>query len=430
MAEKKPDSKRLVQIAERKLRGLGVPCEVTNGGEVLIGVLPEQGMSIINPVSTRPLRGIRFCVEDHDKLRFTEPPVLVGMAPFEYYSSSNLTTLGEALNTFLKKRAGLMCRLRDHLQEFGFEIEKLDRLDRMRAILDLEMVGTVVVEADESGVRLVECTSVMGGEAVSIGDHPLDLDQFSDTMDLELFVTPIVETALREKKPVRTKRAVASNEHRAQVTARSAAAKSMSLAWLLDEIGPEYFARETLTLSRNLIIDNLPARLDVTFRDRDTIAGQFYVQDELQWQGSLTLPRLRNVESFLGSTLLKEAKQEARQMEAASPVEAEGLLLPLPGEVWVMDVQIDRESPMEIRYVALNVQGGRNGAPRVLPRQTFEKVFATHGVGYRMLVSVVRVTEGRVTYQRLNAERQPVAAPREMPVAVFISSFMAEAMAY
>jgi hypothetical protein len=110
--------------------------------------------------------------------------------------------------------------------------------------------------------------------------------------------------------------------------------------------------------------------------------------------------------------------------------ETHGVIPPLPNEIWVMDVQVDSETSEEIRYVALDAQGGRNGAPRVLPRQTFEKVFATHGVGHRMLVAVVRVTESHVTYQRLNAAREPAAASREVPMAVFVSSFIAEAAAY
>ena len=95
-----------------------------------------------------------------------------------------------------------------------------------------------------------------------------------------------------------------------------------------------------------------------------------------------------------------------------------------------MDVQVEDESPEEVRYLGLQADGGRQGAPRVLPRRTFEKVFLAHGAGYRMLVSVLAVTETHVTYQRLNIERQPVAAPREVPIAAFLAAFVAEAAAY
>jgi hypothetical protein len=47
-----------------------------------------------------------------------------------------------------------------------------------------------------------------------------------------------------------------------------------------------------------------------------------------------------------------------------------------------------------------------------------------------MLVRVVAVTEAHVTYQRLNSDRRPAAAPREVPIAAFLAAFVAEAAAF
>ena len=64
------------------------------------------------------------------------------------------------------------------------------------------------------------------------------------------------------------------------------------------------------------------------------------------------------------------------------------------------------------------------------PRHTFEKIFLKHGAGHRMLVSVVSVSETHVLYQRLNADRQPAAAPREVPLQIFLATFIAELAAF
>jgi hypothetical protein len=95
-----------------------------------------------------------------------------------------------------------------------------------------------------------------------------------------------------------------------------------------------------------------------------------------------------------------------------------------------MDVQIESEEGDEVRYIGLNSRGERHGAQRILPAHAFQKVFAPHGAGHRMLVNVVSVDEARVTYQRLNEAHRPVAAPREIALASFLATFVAEAAAF
>ncbi len=92
-----------------------------------------------------------------------------------------------------------------------------------------------------------------------------------------------------------------------------------------------------------------------------------------------------------------------------------------------MCVEVLEENTQDIRYVSLNARGGSQGAPRVLPRTTFEKVFFAYGASYRMFVKIVAMTETHVTYQRLSGDRCLVAAPRELPLAVFLDTFIAEA---
>ena len=116
--------------------------------------------------------------------------------------------------------------------------------------------------------------------------------------------------------------------------------------------------------------------------------------------------------------------------DRAAPADTRGLIPPVAGERWLMNVQVVEEDAQEVRYVGLNAQGGRQGAPRVLPRHAFDKVFPSCGGGYRMLVSIVAVTDSEVTYQRLNSDGDPAAAPREVPLTIFFDTFVAETAAY
>ena len=123
------------------------------------------------------------------------------------------------------------------------------------------------------------------------------------------------------------------------------------------------------------------------------------------------------------------ATESAQISHVTKTVETNDLLPPVAGEIWVMGVHVLEENPDEVRYVGLSAQGRSQGAPRVLAKHVFEKIFIAHGVGYRMFVRVDVVTESHVTYQRLNIDRVPVAAPRQVPLAVFLANFIAEAAA-
>ena len=103
-----------------------------------------------------------------------------------------------------------------------------------------------------------------------------------------------------------------------------------------------------------------------------------------------------------------------------------GLLPPAPGEIWVMDVSLEDDDGKEVRYRSLDIGGESRGAPRVLSKAAFEATFAPAGVGYRLLVRVLEVGEDHVEYQRLDAARRPLAAPRRAPLIVFMASFTAE----
>ena len=96
-----------------------------------------------------------------------------------------------------------------------------------------------------------------------------------------------------------------------------------------------------------------------------------------------------------------------------------------------MNFLIEQEDENEVRYVGLNNEGQPFGAPRVLPREAFQKAFIDTGSGvFQILAEVVQVDSGKVTYNRLNAERQQTGSSTTSNLAVFLANFYPEAAMY
>jgi hypothetical protein len=114
---------------------------------------------------------------------------------------------------------------------------------------------------------------------------------------------------------------------------------------------------------------------------------------------------------------------------AAGPVPEH--LTPNPGEVWVMNVVVEEAGADEVRYVGTDIDGRPYGAARVLKRTDFEAVFTRHERGgWRLLVLVDQVQDGNVLYRQLDAQRQPIGAPRKMSAAILVANFVPEAASY
>ena len=104
----KPDRTRLVQIAARKLRELGISVEPTDSGRSLEGVLPDSGstaLPLVHPMTRQPITNARFVVEGHDHLRFLEPEPLCSLRLVKFYSHKTLDSLLEGIGAALQRRA-------------------------------------------------------------------------------------------------------------------------------------------------------------------------------------------------------------------------------------------------------------------------------------------------------------------------------------
>lgn len=107
-----------------------------------------------------------------------------------------------------------------------------------------------------------------------------------------------------------------------------------------------------------------------------------------------------------------------------------GLLPPVAGEVWVMDVRVESDDGEEVRYLGVNIAGDAYGAPRVLPKIAFETAYTAVTQGYRMLVQVASVGDDDVCYVKLDTNRRPIGPERSVSIVGFLANFIPEAGAY
>jgi hypothetical protein len=76
--------------------------------------------------------------------------------------------------------------------------------------------------------------------------------------------------------------------------------------------------------------------------------------------------------------------------------------------------------------VGTDIDGRPYGAARVLKRREFEAVFSRASSGWQLLVVIDQVQGDQVLYRQLDAQRQPMGAPRKIGAAVLVANFVPE----
>ena len=214
---------------------------------------------------------------------------------------------------------------------------------------------------------------------------------------------------------------------------------SIPLGALLEACGPETALLPGARIARDVAFEGKPARLVAELRDDTAFAAQLLRDDAVLWHGDVDLAALANWDR-LATRIARERKApSAPKPEREEPTRAwgpkeealtRGLLPPIAGEIWVMDVRVEDDDEHEVRYRSVNIGGEEYGAPRVLARKYFEETFVASQNGYRMLVRVLEVGAESVVYQRISLQRELAGKPRSAPLIVFLANFMPEAAAY
>ena len=216
-------------------------------------------------------------------------------------------------------------------------------------------------------------------------------------------------------------------------------ARTIPLGALLEACGPDTGLLAGARIARDVAFEGKPARLVAELRDDAVFAAQLLRDDAVLWHGDVDLAALASWDR-LATRIARERKAPpAPKPEREEPTRAwgakeealtRGLLPPIAGEIWVMDVRVEEDDEHEVRYRSVNIGGEEYGAPRVLARKYFEETFVASQNGYRMLVRVLEVGAESVVYQRISLQRELAGKPRSAPMIVFLANFMPEAAAY
>jgi len=213
--------------------------------------------------------------------------------------------------------------------------------------------------------------------------------------------------------------------------------KGISLDTLSTALGKDAQMGPGSTVARQMTVEGKPVRFLARFEQGDTFVARVDTEEGVAWKGHFEMETFPGAEAFVAEILGAEVPVEEVSAEPVQPDTAftgagiPGYQMPVVGEDWVMNILVEKEDEEETRYVSVNIDGQPYGAPRVLPTEAFLKTFVCVGKGvYRLLTRILEVTPDKVTYTRLDYDRQPVGNPITTDLVPFLASFTPEAASY
>jgi hypothetical protein len=393
-------TQRLDRI-RRQLAALEIRSQLTPRGEALTGEL-LPGDALVNPLNGEPLTRVTFGVGPDEALEVKSPPLVGGLRVADCVQSGSQGRLLAQLTQALHRRVGEVEALHNRLEAMGLEPEMDAERAEVVVHVDLDTTGEAVLVGGDHGLVARYVVPAVGKRTpVSLGDLVLDLAEFPDKVDLELFLACRAGEVMAE---------AGSAGAGAPGPAAPAPDKGLTLEQLAERLGPSAMLGSGFSIVRAFRIDGDEARFEAHHRGDEAFSARLERRGGTVWEGDFRLSKLSSLDDFVAELVA-------------------GRLPPAPGEIWAMDVHLDDGDGQEVRYRSLHIGGESYGAPRVLSKAAFQATFAQAGVGYRLMVRVLEVGEDYVEYQRLDAARKPVAAPRRAPLIVFMASFTAEAVA-
>jgi len=428
---------RLNQIASRKLSALGIPVRLGADRETLEGDLALS--RVAHPATGQAIARARFVVQGHDHLRFLDPPLAaLGVIPF--YEHERTAALEQAVAAALQRRTGALQDVAARFRALRLEAAlDPDRL-AVRAVVKSTTHAFELLGGPE-GVRVSRVAPVGGAPfEVSPDFPPLDLRTFAAAVDLEVYLSASVPQMASgpTRAPAANAPAPAAGAPGGGLQATPPPRNALTLAALARVFGPESILAPNamVELVQEFTHGGTRFRFVATREMGMRFKGRLIGPSGDVWSDRFDLadfPGTRRVVALaLGAG---EVDDEVPHVGAPAAPGAAGQvpehLTPNPGEVWIMNVVVEEAGPDEIRYVGTDLDGRPYGAARVLKRGDFEAVF-TRGDrgGWRLLVHVDQVQDGNVLYRQLDAQRQPIGAPRKMAAAILVANFVPEAASY
>lgn len=435
MNESRLPRSRLNQIAQRKLSSIGVAAALSPDGELLVGELMPDG-AVMNPLSGRPIEHIRFAAEGHDHLRFLGPPLLVSLAPIPFFDAERIGQVYARIQDAVAKRASGAQAVAARLRTLHLPVE----MDAERAVavskFELAGAGTAIVEGDERGLRALRLVPLSPTRPpVSLGEAPIDLDEFDHKVDIELLLGQLADDAM--KAPARPAAPPAPTPGPAGGVAASTDA--VTLGMLVAKLGADARVEAGLVVSRDLVADGKRVRFAARYEGGKTFRAKLVTTSGTAFDDRFDVDRFPGLDVFVAGVVHATAvtglgpgcpAPVTPGPATAASAPAPGQILPVAGEIWVMTILVDREDEAEVHYQVADIDGRPFGAPRVLGKPEFAATFDGGRNGWRLLAKVVEVKDGNVSYVQLDPRRRAVGAPRTSGLTGFMANFAPEAASY
>ena len=431
MSQAKITAERLAQIARRKLNAMGVDTSLSADGKELRGAVAlPAGLVLRHPMREETVERIVFRVLGHDRLVLTEPAWMASLDPQPFYDHKKFKTVVEQLMIRLKRRVEAARQLHRRLVAMGFPSRLDEALLHAEVLLVLPGQGRMLLIGDEHGLKVEAFKSAMPSTPSGhFEGWSVDLAAFEDKADLEM--------ALIQELPERLAARVPEKEAAKPVASRNAPAL-LVLGDLAQRFGGDCLVASGLTLRKDLQVGNQAVRFLAKHRQAGQFDGRLDTASGQAWKGSFEMASFVSVEDFVAG-LMGQASVQASPPPRAEPVPASiaaepldmGQPLPVAGEIWVMTALLEGDDGREIRYVGVDLDGAPFGAPRILPREAFMRIFTlvSHGV-YRLRVEVQEVTASHISYLQLDPEGKPSLETRQSAPPAFLSSFVPEAAGF
>ena len=413
--------------AFRRLSALAMQVAYESNGDGLEATLAPPPGALRDPLENRAIESVRLRVGADGRVRILAPSLLASAAERSWRQLPALPQLCAELQAGLDKRHAEAEAICTELTRLGFDAEIEPESRRPVFALEIDPGLGVVFECE--GERVVARTLHAAGAAPA----PIDGLEFAlrtlpERVDFTLQVAGALE---RQPRASKTEPAAGS----------PSTARGVALGALLDALGPDWLLGAGATLSCPTQMHSADGRLVLELSEAGPFSLRLVGPAGTLWTRSVERTALAQWERIAarsrqgdgaptGAKPTGAAEVPATRWSAREEQLARGLLPPVVGETWVMEVRVESDDGREVRYRGINVGGEDYGAPRVLRKEWFEGTFVRSAGGWRMQVRVLAVDEREVTYQRLTANRECVGQPRRCPLVVFLASFVPEASAY
>lgn len=377
-----------------------------------------------HPVSGAHLENVRLEVVGPDALRPVAPSLVEGLPRTHLLDADSPRELAAAMEALLRTRLEGAQRVRKEMQRLRLRAS----LDEARLVataeIEVQPLGTIVLEGNDRGVRAVRLQPQGGSAPVDL-DIGVKLAEHLARVDLEVFLSHPVERALRGA-PASAPRTLREE---------AAADGSTSLGRLQDLLGADARLHPDLSITRDFQL----AGRRVRFEARRSEAGRNWkasitAEGRTVWSGDFDLASSLSIESIAARQLGLEPLQGAAPITLGPDRAVEsgvaGQLVPVAGEIWVMGVLVDSETADEVRYVLVDIDGKSYGPVRTMPPADFAATFQQIGPAWRLAARVLRVTDDRVEWVQLDPAGKPVGQVRAGALAMFVHHFLPQAAAY